>query len=329
MALENPSFRIIEENCADYKEKRELYELLENNSVQVGEKMISNIYEKTLTKSNVDFGSIPNSRGDIENCDGFILMTSTLSVLNSLATQSKVKIPEILTIETAINYIKSNRNTFERAFKMNSEPMIMYYNTLVYSCIEATSILLSNYVDFVKTPNKAQMVIKKGSVNGVLGHIAFENLAFFNESCKNGNFNKLSNQLLTGTVSAQSSNELIAESVMGTAATGIIIATALIPLLRTVIYYYYYSKMKVTEFLDQQAYFLQLNEANINSNITEVNKRKEVIKKQKILMSRFENLADKIRLNDKVTKKHVAHEIKNENKNWTLDSVKSDNFGLL
>ena len=107
MALENPCFRIIEENCVDYKEKRELYELLENNSVQVGEKMISNLYDKTLEKSNVDFGSIPNSRGNIENCDGFVLMTSTLSVLNSLSIQSRVKIPQIQTINTSINYIKS------------------------------------------------------------------------------------------------------------------------------------------------------------------------------------------------------------------------------
>ena len=329
MALENPCFRILEENCVDYKEKKELYALLENNSVQVGEKMISNLYDKTLAKSGVDFGDIPMSKGNIEACNGFVLMTSTLSVLASLAQQSKVKIPELMVIENSINYLKSNHDTFERAFKLNSDPMIMYYNTLVYSCIEATSLTLSNYVDYVKTPSKSQMVVKKGSTNALIGNIAFDNLQHFNQSCKNGSFNKLSHQLLTGSVSAQSAQNVVAESVMGTIGAGILIATSLIPVLRTVIYYYYYSKMKLSDFLEQQSYFLQMNEANINSNIQEPGKRKEVIKRQKDLIKKFDDLSDKIRINEKTTKKKVVNDIKNENKNWTLDTVKSDNFGLL
>ena len=325
MALENPCFRILEENCVDYKEKRELYAILEADSVKVGEKMISNIYDKTLAKSGIDFGDIPNSRGNIEACNGYVLMTSTLSVLSSLAQQSKVKIPEIATIETSINYIKTNRNTFERAFKMDSEPMIMYYNTLVYSCIEATSILLANYVDYVKNPNKTQLKVKRSNVES----IALTNLEHFNRSCKDGSFNKLSNQLLTGVVSAQSSQQFVAESVMGTVGMGILLATSLIPLLRVVIYYYYYSKMRVVDFLEQQSYFLQMNEAHINSNITEPAKRKEIIKRQNAIIKQFENLSDRIRINEKVTKKQVNIEVKNENKNWTLDSIKSDDFGIL
>jgi len=327
MALENPCFRILEENCVDYKEKRELYAILEADSVKVGEKMISKLYDKTLAKSGVDFGDIPNSRGDIEACNGYVLMSSTLSVLSSLAQQSKVKIPELMTIESSINYIKSNKATFERAFKMDSDPMMMYYNTLVYSCIEATSLVLSIYVDYVKTPNKSQMIVKRGS--SAMGTIAMTNLEHFNRSCKDGSFNKLSQQLLTGAVSAQSSQQFVAESVMGTIGTGILIATSLIPVLRTVIYYYYYSKMKLVDFLEQQSYFLQMNESNINSTITEAGKRKEIIKKQNVLIKKFEDISDKIRINEKTTSKKAATEVKNENKNWTLDSLKSDNFGLL
>jgi hypothetical protein len=325
MALENPCFRILEENCVDYKEKRELYAILENDSVKVGEKMISNLYDKTLAKSGIDFGDIPASKGNIEACNGYVLMSSTLSVLSSLSQQSKVKIPELMTIETSINYLKSNRNTFERAFKMDSDPMMMYYNTLVYSCIESTSLILANYVDYVKNPNKPQMKIKRSNIES----IALNNLEHFNHSCKDGSFNKLSNQLLTGAVSAQSSQDFVAESVMGTIGAGILIATSLIPILRTVIYYYYYSKMRIVDFLDQQSYFLQMNEANINSTISEPAKRKEIIKKQNNIMKQFEMLSDRIRINEKVTKKQVHVEVKNENKNWTLDSLKSDNFGIL
>lgn len=328
MTLENPCFRILEENCIDYRERRKLYDILENNSVDIGEKMISNLYEKTLNKADIDFADIPLSKGDIEKCRGYILMTSSLSVLSSLTQQSKVKIPEIMEIQNTINYLRSNKNTFERAFKMQSDALMMYYNTLVYSCIEATSVLLSNYVDYVKTPNNINMVIKKGSVDGSLGEIAFNNIRHFNETCKNGQFSKLSNQLLTGDVS-KTSQEVISESVMGTVGAGILIATSLIPILRTVIYYFYYSKMAISQFLEQQSYFLQMNEANVNATISDARKRKDIIKKQNELIKRFDSLSDKIKINDKVTKKKVNNEIKNENKNWTLDTVKNDNFGLL
>ena len=328
MALENPSFRIIEENCVDYKERRELYALLENNAVDVGGRMVTDLYGKTLEKSNIDFGDIPNSRGDIEKCNGYILMTSTISVLKSLAAQGKVNIPQIQVIEVSINNIKANRDKFERAFAMNADMLIMYYNTLVYSCIEATSMVLTNFVEFTKNPNAVNMVIKKGSVDTSIGQIAFANLDQFNKMCKNGEFAKLSAQLTTGTASKDMS-QVVSESIMGTVGMGVLLASALVPLLRSVIYHYYYSRMKITEYLEQQSYFLQMNESNIQASITDARKRKDIIKKQKQLSTRFEDIADKIRINEKVVNKKVSHEIKNENKQWTLDTVKNDNFGIL
>lgn len=326
--LENLSFRIIEENCTTYKEKQELYDLLESSGVKIGEKMVANLYDKTLMRAEVNFGDIPASKGNVENCSGYITVVSTLSVLSSLSTQYKVKIPEITLVEQAISLLKSNRDIFEKAFKMQSDALMMYYNALVYSCIEGTSILISRFVDFVKKPNEIKMVIKKGSANDTVGQICFDNLTYFVNSCKNGEFVKLSRQLLTGTISS-GVNNVIAESVMGGIGAGILIAASLVPVLRTIIYYFYYSKMMIANFLEQQSYFLQMNEANINSSISEPSKRKEVLNRQKALVKKFEDMSDKIRVNSKVTTTKVNAEIKNENKNWTLDSVKSDNFGIL
>ena len=82
--------------------------------------------------------------------------------------------------------------------------------------------------------------------------------------------------------------------------------------------------MKVSNFLEQQIQFLQLNEANINSTIDDPSKRKEILDNQKKLIARFEDISDKIKINDKITTNKVNGEIKNENKKWTLDSIKSD-----
>lgn len=328
MLLKNPCFRIIEENCVDYRERQELYQVLETNAQQIGERMISNLYGNTLMKSNIDFGDIPASKGNIENCSAYPVITSTLSVLSSLARQSKTNIPEVVTIEKSITYIKTQRHNFEKAFKMQSDALMMYYNALVYSCIEATSIVLSNYVDYIKNPNNIKMTVKKKSQSHLTNKICMQNLNSFNKSCKDGSFNKLSQQLLSGNISKTIEPAISTESVSAIA-MGVGIAMSIIPLLRTVIYYFYYSRMKISNFLEQQSYFLQLNEANINSSIFDAKKKKEVLSNQKNLIKKFEDLSDKIRINDKLTTNKVDSQLKNENKNYTLSNIQNDITGGL
>lgn len=331
MRLTNPCFRILEENCANYKERQELYDVLENNGEQVGSKMISNLYGSTLMKWDIDFDDIPMSRGDIEECRCYPIITSSLSVLSSMADQMKVKIPDIHTIETAISYIKVNRDTFQRAFRMKCDVLVMYYNTLVYSCVEATSLLLAMYVDYVKTPSKIQLIVKKEQSKPWWNQvICMQTLNDFNKQCKNGQFKNLAKQLLAGRVSRAYESTVVAEAIGTTLGVGVVAAMMIIPMLRTIIYYFYYSRMKVSNFLQQQIHFLQLNEANINSTIDDPSKRKEILDNQKKLISKFEDISDKIKINDKVTTNKVNGEIKNENKKWTLDSIKSDgDFDLM
>lgn len=331
MRLTNPCFRILEENCVNYKERQELYDILESNAEQIGSKMISNLYGSTLMKWNIDFDDIPMSRGYIEQCRCYPIITSSLSVLSSLATQMKVKILDIHTIETAISYIKLNGDLFHRAFMMKCDVLIMYYNTLVYACVEATSLLLAMYVDYVKTPSKINLIVKKEQSKPWWDQvICMQTLTEFNKQCKSGQFKTLAKQLLVGKISKVHESTVVAEAIGVTLGTGVVAAMMIIPMLRMIIYYFYYSRMKVSNFLEQQIQFLQLNEANINSTIDDPTKRKDVLDNQKKLIAKFEDLSDKIKINDKVTTNKVNGEIKNENKKWTLDSVKSDDdFDLM
>lgn len=332
MRFSNPCFRILEENCANHKERQELYEVLENNAEAVGSRMISNLYGSTLMKSDIDFDDIPFSNGDIEQCRCYPIMASSLSILSSLSNQMKIKIPEILIVETSISYIKKYKSTFQKAFKMRCSALIMHYNTLVYACVEATSMLLAWYVDYIKTPGKIKLIVKKESGRQWWDQVmCMQTLESFNKSCKDGSFNTLCKQLLSGKVSrAYESTTVVAEVSAAAIGMGITVAMSIIPLLRTIIYYFYYSRMKIANFLEQQVQFLQMNEANINSSIDDPTKRKDVLDRQKKLIKRFEELSDKIKINDKVTTNKVNKEMKNENKKWTLDSIKSsDDFGML
>lgn len=333
MALSNPCFRILEENCANRKERQELYEILESNGEQVGSKMVSNIYGNTLMKWDIDFDDIPFSKGDIEQCRCYPIVTSSLSILSSMANQMKMRIPDVMTIETSISYIKANKETFQRAFKMRCDVLIMYYNTLVYSCVEATSLLLAMYVDYVKTPSSIKLIVKKEQNKPWWNQvICMQTLLDFNKNCKNGTFKTLSKQLLSGKISRayEATTTIVSETVVTTVAVGVAAAMAIIPLLRTIIYYFYYSRMKVANFLEQQVQFLQLNEANINSSIEDPSKRKEILENQKRLIKKFEDISDKIKINDKITTNKVNKELREENKKWTLDTLKTDDdFDLM
>lgn len=332
MRLSNPCFRILEENCVNYKERQELYDILESNAEQVGSKMVSNIYGNTLMKWDIDFDDIPMSKGDIEQCRCYPIMTSSLSILSSIGSQMKIKIPEIFTIETAISYLKLNKDTFQRAFRMRCDTLIMYYNTLVYSCVESTSLILSMYVDYIKTPSRIKLIVKKDQGRAWWNQvICMQTLDDFNKQCKNGNFKNLSKQLLSGKVSRAYESSVVSEGLGISLAVGVAAAMSIIPILRTIIYYFYYSRMKISNFLEQQVQFLQLNEANINSTIDDPSKRKEVLDNQKRLIAKFEDLSDKIKINDKVTTNKVNKEIRDENKKWTLDTIKTDgeDIGLL
>ena len=87
--------------------------------------------------------------------------------------------------------------------------------------------------------------------------------------------------------------------------------------------------MKVTTFLEQQATFLEMNNANIEAMTLDAMSKKEVMKKQNELIKKFQSIADKIRVNEKITTNKANNEINNENKKWTLDNVKPDDFAIL
>ena len=182
--ITNPCVRIIEENCLNYIEWRNLYEILEAYGNEMNEKMITNLYDSALRHSDIDFDIVSKSKGDITNLAGYENMISSLSLLKSLAMKSKVQIPEINVVDLALSNLRKYTQYFVRGFRMNNDTIKLYYNALVQSCLEATSLLISSYVDFIKSKSSVTFTIKKGK--GIAGNLCLQNLNGFNNSCANG-----------------------------------------------------------------------------------------------------------------------------------------------
>ena len=315
----NPITKILLENCKTFSERRELFGLTEAEMNHVNNNMINKLFNAAIEKAHIDFDDIPKSKGDITKYSGYKSMVESLKVLKDISIKYSHKIPEIDIIEKSLDGIVANRNLFERGIKLNKDYIILQYNTLVMSCVIATSSLITSYVDYVKRVDKVEFTIINPKSNP--GQICIENLSKFNKSVASGDFAKVMNGIINSGK----------EGFTGTAAaiSTVIIAGAIIGVtfMRDIIYYVYYSRVKLAEYLRVQALFLELNKNIINSqgyNMS-ADKKDKVLKNQAELIVKLKDVADKIDVSDKLATSNMKTEIKKENSGWKLDDVRSQN----
>lgn len=317
MIQRNYMMDILTENATTFSDKAKLNMLTEAEQAVINNKMIGNIYQSALKKRDVDFDNIPLTKGDIQKFNGYDNIMGTLSTLKQLSSKFGIKIEEINVIETAVSNIRVYKSVFERGFALDNDFLMMYYNSLVYACVESTSLILSSYVEYVKTVNAVDFTLKKGK--GITGNVCINNLKKFNQSVKTGEFSKFANTML---------DKNKQNFVGGTAATiAIGLAVAIVPIARELIYYAYESRMNISEFLEQQAAFLEMNKVRLNSSEMEAGQRNKVLAKQGEVIKKLEKYADRVRVNHKLTNKNASNKIKQDNKAWTINSVEDDNSG--
>lgn len=315
MIKRNYVMDILVENATTFTDKAKLSMLTEADEAVITHRMVGNIYQSALKKRDVDFDNIPLTKGDIQKFQGYDNMMGTLSTVRQLSSKFGIKIEELDVVESAVANIRTYKSVFERGFALENDFLMMYYNSLVHGCVESTSLILASYVDYVKTVNAVDFTLRKGK--GIAGNVCINNLRKFNNSVKVGEFSKFANALLDRNKQ---------NFVGGTAATiAVGLAVAIVPIARELIYFSYESRMRVSEFLEQQAAFLEMNKARLNASAMPAQERNRVISKQKDTINKLEKYADKVRVNHQLATKNSSNKLKQDNKDWTINSVSNDN----
>lgn len=310
----NPGLRILMENALTYKERGEITSLMENELSAVNNVMIANLYKSAIEKSHIDFDTIPDSKGDLTRYTAYKSIMEVIQLLNSLCEKNGAKIHELDVVETAINNIIANRISFEKGFQLNKEFIILQYNTLVYAVVVAVSEIVSSYVDFVKRPDQAQFTILKGSRRS--GTLCISNLEKFNASVKSGDFTKV----LGSVIDSGRENFVGSAAVVPLIIVGSVLV--LVPAMRELIFMFYYSRMRVSDYLAQQAALLEINKQNVQINSRIPTKEKnEILRKQQETISKLHNASDKIRVNRVVSEGQANGELQRQNKSFTISSV--------
>ncbi len=310
----NPIIQILIENTSTFIDRNKVYGLTEADLATVNNTMISNLYKSALEKAHIDFEDIPNSAGDITRYIGYKPMMNTLSLLKEIATKSNTKIGDLEIVEKAISNITAYREAFQKGFKLEKEFIILQYNILVSACVESISTIISSYVDYIKRPDKIEFTIIKN--NKQSGWLCVENLSKFNACVNSGDFSKVINGVInSGKQSVIGVDDIIVPSII---IGGVLL---LVPVMRELIFYFYYSRMKISDYLKQQAAFVELNKNSANILSLPANKKSAIIKKQSEVIKHLLTIADKIKVNHTITENKSMNEIHRENKGWSINTI--------
>ena len=93
--------------------------------------------------TDIDFGSIPDSEGDITKIQNYELLVDALQDLEDLYTRYRQDLTQINVVKDAIENVKANKGLFIKAFAAKADLPMMTYNTVVLSIVASITFLIA------------------------------------------------------------------------------------------------------------------------------------------------------------------------------------------
>lgn len=318
------SIRILRESASSMFEKHEIAAILEDATSPVQMRYNQKIYDAVIQKKHIDFDNIPESKGDIDKYSGTKNMEETLRVIKGMNEFQKTNVIDyVKTIEEAISNIRGLRDVYRKGFDAKNDYVMMEYCIFVYACIEATTSILYQFVDYIKKPgiDTYKIVLKNTKYRANLVYI--QQLEKFNNVNKNmlGDYRKFLLALIDGE----------RENAVGSLSFSIglgflsIVAAAIVPVSRELVYRYYNSKRKLSDALAEQAYFLEMNKTCIEANTAfTVDKKKKILDRQENIKKKLIILSEKLRTDDVKADETARRQLDAENKNLTIKNIRKE-----
>ena len=193
MAILNDYQQLIREyfDISDTKTRKTIVALEDTEQTQLLAALSSALYDKIMEKvDDIDFGTIPRSRGDITKVEGFENTMECLSIIRRIVTEYKEN-PEIVdTVLTAVENIRSRKTLFSKAFALNANFPIMLYNLIVLSIEQSVSFLIATCIQYIKDPASQSLnaALDKVAYNNTRDNLLYQQLFDFNKACAQKDF---------------------------------------------------------------------------------------------------------------------------------------------
>ena len=295
------------------EDKKYMKSMSKDDINQINGTLLQNLYKSVIDRKNIDFGDIPDSAGDIEKMKYYANTVECLNTLEELYRQHNIEEPTLVTIRTAISNMKKYRPQFQDGFRRKHDFIMLTYNSLAMSIIDATSFLIASFMDYVVSPNNAYAVGK--NANNSRGRVVTSSLEKFNSMSNNNQFGDALEYMLM-----EQRKNFAGETVVVTGAI-IMILLSIVPIIRELIFFYYHSRVRLSDYLNMQADFLEMNKLAVQASEKSPAERKAIIKKQDDVIKKLRRKADKLQINDVDTNDVVKKEQKNEDSLWSLGNI--------
>ena len=293
----------------DTTDRRSIRTLLSLNEAEQNQAMValaSKLYEKIVDKvDDIDFGTIPTSKGDITKIGNFQELRECITIINDILVHYKQDTSQVETVDKAIENLKNSKDIWEKAFTCGSEFAITFYNTIALSIVSAVSLLISSSIDFIKEPGNQSFSISfdKTGYNKTKDKLLFQNLERFNKSYAKGEIKKVfkavvdSNSALKESCSHPISESVALTVILGVVGAGMlvgIILVVIIPLLHELTSLFYCSRQNMSEYFELQAKAVQFNAEQLKYDYTKSEGEiKKIYEKQMKIADKFRKLSDK------------------------------------
>lgn len=296
----------------------------EQNTMLVS--LTNRLYEMIVGKvDSIDFGEIPQTKGDITKLSKFDQLEECHKVLREIFEQYHENTKPILELENAVTNIEGMKDIFMGAYLCKAKFPITVYQTMTLAVLNATSFMIASCIEYIKTP-KAEgltIVLNKTGIAKAKDHLVYETLVDFNEACKKGDVENALRPFVQHKVKG-----FAMTAALGIKAVLIIgaVVLAILPMIKDLVYFYYNARARVSQYFDLQAKLLEMNaqELKDNPDIQTVDDRKSVINRQLSIAKNFHDLANYIGVDAKTSEVKATKEIKSDSKKYKIDDVESN-----
>ena len=306
------------------KESSKILSVLEDANSPVTRKYQEKMYKAVMNKAHIDFGDIPKSQGNIRNYSGYNTMIDTLDAIKSLALEahSKDALACVAIVTKALDTIADLSSTYQKGFTTKTEYVALEYNTYVYFCVEATTALIYSFIDVMKDPETRGYQIKLKDTKLRADAFYFEQLKKFNAAQdKLG----IEYRKMLESLCEKGKNNMIGIAEVIGGGTIAAASLAIIPISREILYQIYKFRGKISENLEVQAHFLELNKTVIeNNDLMDEAKKKKVEDKQANLSKSMLKLSDAIRVKSSKSIMDSKRELASDNKRMSIDSLRDE-----
>lgn len=318
-------------DITDKRTRSVLLNINEADQNQVLASLASKLYKDIVGKvTDIDYGKIPDSKGDITKIPNFQEMIECLDTIGSIIEYYKESPDSVNIIRESIDNLKDSKKIWEKAFVTKCEFPMLFYTSIALAIVSATSLILSTSVDYVNDPGckTFSATLDKNRLHKSKDSLLLKNLKSFNRSYKKRDIEKVMTSLMKAQQTVQqegfisSTFHFVMHNIMNIPKY-VKMIVLVIPILHELTCLFYSTKQSISDYFFIQANTVAMNAEKAKEDVTKTpEEREKIYNKQMKLSEKFRKISNALTIKFKNGENKANKMITDSEKpNYKIDDV--------